>query len=46
MSIADILRMAPVVPVLTIEDPRLGPPIAQALVAGGLPRCCAPSSTT
>ena len=37
MSIADILRMAPVVPVLTIEDPRLGPPIARALVAGGLP---------
>ena len=37
MMIEEILRMAPVVPVLTIEDPRLGPPIARALVAGGLP---------
>lgn len=37
MQIGEILRMAPVVPVLTIEDPRLGPPIARALVAGGLP---------
>src|SRR6476659_1166026 len=32
-----ILRRAPVVPVLTIEDPHTAVPLAQALVAGGLP---------
>jgi 2-dehydro-3-deoxyphosphogluconate aldolase/(4S)-4-hydroxy-2-oxoglutarate aldolase len=37
MSIGDFLRIAPVVPVLTIEDPALAPPIARALVDGGLP---------
>lgn len=37
MNIGEILRLAPVVPVLTIEDPRLAPPIARALVQGGLP---------
>ncbi|WP_406854900.1 bifunctional 4-hydroxy-2-oxoglutarate aldolase/2-dehydro-3-deoxy-phosphogluconate aldolase [Alsobacter sp. KACC 23698] len=31
-----ILRRAPVVPVLTIEDPHTAVPLAQALVAGGL----------
>jgi 2-dehydro-3-deoxyphosphogluconate aldolase/(4S)-4-hydroxy-2-oxoglutarate aldolase len=37
MSIGDFLRIAPVVPVLTIEDPALAVPIARALVDGGLP---------
>jgi 2-dehydro-3-deoxyphosphogluconate aldolase/(4S)-4-hydroxy-2-oxoglutarate aldolase len=37
MNILDLLRMAPVIPVLTIEDPRTAPPIARALVEGGLP---------
>ena len=37
MSIGDFLRIAPVVPVLTIADPALAPPIARALVDGGLP---------
>jgi 2-dehydro-3-deoxyphosphogluconate aldolase/(4S)-4-hydroxy-2-oxoglutarate aldolase len=32
-----ILRRAPVVPVLTIDDPHAAIPLAQALVAGGLP---------
>lgn len=32
-----ILRRAPVVPVLTIDDPHRAVPLAQALVAGGLP---------
>ena len=37
MNIDDILRLTPVVPVLTLEDPRLAPSIARALVEGGLP---------
>ncbi|PSC03479.1 keto-deoxy-phosphogluconate aldolase [Alsobacter soli] len=32
-----MLRRAPVVPVLTIDDPHTAVPLAQALVAGGLP---------
>lgn len=32
-----IMRKAPVIPVLVIEDPANAAPIAQALVAGGLP---------
>ncbi|MFM5918139.1 MAG: bifunctional 4-hydroxy-2-oxoglutarate aldolase/2-dehydro-3-deoxy-phosphogluconate aldolase [Novosphingobium sp.] len=32
-----IMRKAPVIPVLVIEDPAHAAPIAQALVAGGLP---------
>ena len=32
-----IMRKAPVIPVLVIEDPAHAVPIAQALVAGGLP---------
>ncbi|SFC56744.1 bifunctional 4-hydroxy-2-oxoglutarate aldolase/2-dehydro-3-deoxy-phosphogluconate aldolase [Tropicimonas isoalkanivorans] len=34
---AEICRMAPVVPVLVIEDASTARPLAQALVAGGLP---------
>lgn len=36
-SIEQIMRMAPVIPVLVIEDVAHAVPIAQALVAGGLP---------
>ena len=35
--IEKIMRMAPVIPVLVIEDPDHAVPIAEALVAGGLP---------
>jgi len=34
---AEICRLAPVIPVLVIEDAALARPLAQALVAGGLP---------
>jgi 2-dehydro-3-deoxyphosphogluconate aldolase/(4S)-4-hydroxy-2-oxoglutarate aldolase len=34
--LADILKLAPVVPVLVIEDVRHAEPLARALVAGGL----------
>ncbi len=37
MTIADLLNRAPVIPVLTINDPATAAPLAQALVAGGLP---------
>ena len=37
MQIADIMTRAPVIPVLVIEDIAHAVPIAQALVAGGLP---------
>ena len=33
----DICRTAPVIPVLVIDDPRQAGPLAQALIAGGLP---------
>ncbi|PRX35136.1 2-dehydro-3-deoxyphosphogluconate aldolase / (4S)-4-hydroxy-2-oxoglutarate aldolase [Meinhardsimonia xiamenensis] len=33
----EICRLAPVIPVLVIEDARLARPLAEALVAGGLP---------
>ncbi|WP_395671732.1 bifunctional 4-hydroxy-2-oxoglutarate aldolase/2-dehydro-3-deoxy-phosphogluconate aldolase [Phenylobacterium sp.] len=33
----DILRLAPVIPVLVIEDPAHAVPLGRALVAGGLP---------
>ncbi len=36
-AIAAIMRKAPVIPVLVIEDAAHAAPIAQALVAGGLP---------
>ena len=36
MTLEDILRIAPVVPVLTIEDEAHAVPLARALVAGGL----------
>ena len=35
--IETIMRAAPVIPVLVIEDPIHAAPIARALVAGGLP---------
>jgi 2-dehydro-3-deoxyphosphogluconate aldolase / (4S)-4-hydroxy-2-oxoglutarate aldolase len=35
-TLDDILRLAPVVPVLTIEDPAHAVPLARALTAGGL----------
>jgi 2-dehydro-3-deoxyphosphogluconate aldolase/(4S)-4-hydroxy-2-oxoglutarate aldolase len=35
--IRDICRLAPVIPVLVIEDPAHARPLAEALVAGGLP---------
>ncbi|MCC6306389.1 MAG: bifunctional 4-hydroxy-2-oxoglutarate aldolase/2-dehydro-3-deoxy-phosphogluconate aldolase [Rhodobacteraceae bacterium] len=35
--IARLCRRAPVIPVLTVEDPGLAAPLARALVAGGLP---------
>jgi 2-dehydro-3-deoxyphosphogluconate aldolase/(4S)-4-hydroxy-2-oxoglutarate aldolase len=37
MTIDDIMRTAPVIPVLVIEDAAHARPIAEALVAGGLP---------
>ena len=37
MNIREILAMAPVIPVLTIEDVAHAVPLARALVAGGLP---------
>ena len=36
MTIDDIMRTAPVIPVLVIEDPAHARPIAEALVRGGL----------
>ncbi|MEO6093099.1 MAG: bifunctional 4-hydroxy-2-oxoglutarate aldolase/2-dehydro-3-deoxy-phosphogluconate aldolase [Novosphingobium sp.] len=36
-DIEPIMRMAPVIPVLVIEDAAFAVPIAEALVAGGLP---------
>jgi len=36
-SVEDIMRLAPVIPVLVIEDLAHAVPIAEALVAGGLP---------
>ncbi len=36
MEIADILKLSPVIPVLTIEDSRIAIPLAEALVAGGI----------
>lgn len=36
-TLAAILRRAPVIPVIVLEDPQLAAPLAEALVAGGLP---------
>ena len=36
-SISAIMQLAPVIPVLVIEDPAHARPVAEALVAGGLP---------
>jgi 2-dehydro-3-deoxyphosphogluconate aldolase/(4S)-4-hydroxy-2-oxoglutarate aldolase len=37
MHIREIAALAPVIPVVTIEDPAAAVPLARALVAGGLP---------
>jgi len=37
MNVEAVMRAAPVIPVLVIEDPAHAEPIARALVAGGLP---------
>lgn len=37
MTLDDIMRAAPVIPVLTIRDAAAARPLAEALVAGGLP---------
>ncbi|HEY7852103.1 MAG TPA: keto-deoxy-phosphogluconate aldolase, partial [Caulobacteraceae bacterium] len=36
MKIGDIMRLSPVIPVLTIEEAAWAAPIAKALVAGGI----------
>lgn len=36
VSIGDVMRLAPVIPVLNIEDAATARPLAEALVAGGL----------
>lgn len=36
-TIADIMTLAPVIPVLVIDDAAVAKPLARALVAGGLP---------
>jgi 2-dehydro-3-deoxyphosphogluconate aldolase / (4S)-4-hydroxy-2-oxoglutarate aldolase len=36
-EIADLMRMAPVIPVLVVDDAAHARPLAEALVAGGLP---------
>jgi 2-dehydro-3-deoxyphosphogluconate aldolase/(4S)-4-hydroxy-2-oxoglutarate aldolase len=37
MTLDEILRLAPVIPVLIVEDPAHAVPLGRALVAGGLP---------
>lgn len=37
MTLEQIMRAGPVIPVLKVEDPEIAVPLAQALVAGGLP---------
>ena len=37
ISVDQIMRLAPVIPVLVIEDPAHAVPLGRALVAGGLP---------
>jgi 2-dehydro-3-deoxyphosphogluconate aldolase/(4S)-4-hydroxy-2-oxoglutarate aldolase len=37
VNIDDVMRMAPVIPVLVVKDAAHGLPVAQALVKGGLP---------
>jgi 2-dehydro-3-deoxyphosphogluconate aldolase / (4S)-4-hydroxy-2-oxoglutarate aldolase len=37
LDIGNITRLAPVIPVLVITDPAHARPLAEALVAGGLP---------
>ncbi|MFT5658979.1 MAG: 2-dehydro-3-deoxyphosphogluconate aldolase/(4S)-4-hydroxy-2-oxoglutarate aldolase, partial [Gammaproteobacteria bacterium] len=37
MTLEQIMRAAPVIPVLKIDDPEIAIPLARALVAGGLP---------
>ncbi len=37
MTLEQIMRAGPVIPVLKVEDPEMAVPLAKALVAGGLP---------
>ena len=37
MNAQDIMQEAPVIPVLVVQDPKTATPLAEALVAGGLP---------
>jgi 2-dehydro-3-deoxyphosphogluconate aldolase/(4S)-4-hydroxy-2-oxoglutarate aldolase len=37
MEIAALMQLAPVIPVLVVDDPANAQPLAEALVAGGLP---------
>jgi 2-dehydro-3-deoxyphosphogluconate aldolase/(4S)-4-hydroxy-2-oxoglutarate aldolase len=37
MNIRDIAGLAPVIPIITIDDPAIAVPLARAIVAGGLP---------
>ena len=37
IDIASLMRTAPVIPVLVVDDPAHAAPLAAALVAGGLP---------
>ena len=37
MNVLEICRLAPIVPVLVIDDLETAVPLAHALVAGGLP---------
>lgn len=37
MNVRDIAGLAPVIPIITIDDAATAPPLARALVAGGLP---------
>lgn len=37
MTLAEILSLSPIVPVVTLADPRRAEPLARALVAGGVP---------
>ncbi|HCY47576.1 MAG TPA: keto-deoxy-phosphogluconate aldolase, partial [Alphaproteobacteria bacterium] len=37
MNVIDICKLAPVIPVLTVEEPEVSVPLAKVLLEGGLP---------
>ncbi|MDX1605453.1 MAG: keto-deoxy-phosphogluconate aldolase, partial [Candidatus Competibacterales bacterium] len=37
MNTLELMQQGPVIPVITVEDPATAVPLAEALVAGGLP---------